>query len=120
MKLTGLVAMTMLVLLSLISTFPLLITAQTRVEERSANMEDHMAFTSKLAEQGEKLNTLERQHEAMARLPERMARMEERIDGLVRMVYAILGGVFTLLVKEAWNALRVVQRRRSPTGMSEA
>lgn len=119
MKIAGLVAITTLLLITLISTFPLLISAQSRMEDRSSNIQDHFSFTKELAEHGAKLDTLQRQHEAMVKMPERMARMEERIDGLVRMVYGILGGVFTLLAKEAWNAMRAVQRRRPTLGPEE-
>lgn len=119
MKIAGLVAITTLLLITLISTFPLLISAQSRMEDRSSNIQDHFSFTKELAEHGAKLDTLQRQHEAMVKMPERMARMEERIDGLVRMVYGILGGVFALLAKEAWNAMRAVQRRRPTLGPEE-
>jgi hypothetical protein len=56
----------------------------------------------------------------MVHVPERMARVEERLDNLVRMVYAILGGVFTLLLKELWGAMQAVRNRGKYSGMSSA
>ncbi len=112
MRLAGLVAITTLVLVTLVSALPQVIATQSRDGERSSNMEDHFSFTKELADHGAKLDILQRQHEAMARLPERLARVEERIDGLVKMVYAILGGVFALLLKEIWSAMRAIRGRR--------
>lgn len=75
-------------------------------------MEDHMSFTRELAEQGAKIDTLQKQHDAMAAVPEKLARVEERLDIMTRMVYAILGGVFMLLVKETLVALRSIRARK--------
>jgi hypothetical protein len=105
----------LLVLVTLATSFPLVVAAQSRMEDRSANMEDHLIFTRELAQQGAKLETLAQQHQTMIQVPERLARVEERLDNLVKMVYATLGGVFALLLKELWVAMTALRSRRSET-----
>jgi hypothetical protein len=119
-KLAILAGVTLVVLATLATSFPIVIAAQNQADDRpsSANVQDHMTFTREIAEQGTKLDLLSQQHEAMVHVPERMARVEERLDNLVRMVYAILGGVFTLLLKELWAAMQAVRNRGRYSGSS--
>ena len=111
MKLGGFVAVAVLVLVTLVSAFPQVVSRDGR-EGRSANTEDHMSYTRELAVHSAKLDVLKSQHDEMGNLPERMARIEERLDVLGRMVYAILGGIFALLAKEIWAAMRSLRSRK--------
>jgi hypothetical protein len=115
MKLIGLALVTTIVLVTLIQLFPAVLIAQasyhTPMDDR-ANVDDHMAFTRQLAEHGTKLEVLSQEYGTMIRVPEQIARLEERVDNLVRMVYALLGGVFALLIKELWATMRALGSRR--------
>ncbi len=112
MRLGGFAAITLLVLIVLVEAFPQV------VESRSSNIEDHMTFTRELATQAAQLDTLKSQYAAVADLPVRMARIEERLDIMVRMVWALLGGMFALLGKEAWAAMKALRSRRYANGDS--
>ena len=111
MKLGGFVAVAVLVLVTLVSAFPQVVSRDER-PGRSANTEDHMAYTRELAEHSAKLDVLKTQHDAMIAIPERIARIEERLDVLGRMVWSILGGIFALLTKEIWAAMRSLRSRK--------
>ena len=123
-KILMLAGATLLAFITLATSFPLVIASgsqgggQALVETRSSNMEDHLAFTRELAEQGTRLDVLAQQHAAMINLPERMARVEERLDNLVRMAYALLGGVFALLLKELWSSMQSIRSRKAYAGVA--
>jgi hypothetical protein len=116
-KLAILAGVTILVLATLATSFPIIVAAQNRVmerfssDERSSNIADHMTFTRELAEQGTKLELLAQQHQALMGVSEKVARIEERLDNVIRMVYAILGGVAGLLFKELWGAILATRNR---------
>jgi len=115
MRLGIFTAVSALVLMTLLSAFPQVITSSDR-----GNTADHMAFTRELADNAAKLDALKSQHDAMASqlsdVPIKIARIEERLDLLGRMVYAILGGIFALLAKEIWAAMQTIRSKRSANG----
>ena len=112
LKLASLAGVALLVLVTLATSFPLLVDAQGRIEERSANMDDHMIFTRDSAQQGAEINALQDQQRAMAEVPAKLARLEERIDNQSRMIYAILGGILALLLKELWGSIQSIRARK--------
>ena len=113
MRLGGFVAVAMLVLVTLASSF-----SQTFQRDKTyqqpvlaGNIEDHMAFTRELADHSAKLDALKNQHDAMADLPVRMARIEERLNVMQQMVWAILAGILGLIGKEVWSGIRALSGR---------
>ncbi len=108
MRLGALMAVTILVLVTLVSAFPQVVSTQ---DSARANIEDHMTFTRELAAQSVKLSNLEEQHRAMLGVPAQLAVMEERLTLYGRMILAILAAVFTLLAKEMWNTIKSVMTR---------
>ncbi len=120
MRLGALIAVVILVLVTLVDVFPQVIRSSdadaATAEGRSINMQDHMNFTRELAAQGTQLGVLKSQHDAMAGLPERIARIEERLDTLGRMIYATLGGILSLLLKEVWTGMKSLRSRRMSNG----
>lgn len=107
MRLGILIASAVLVLVTLVSAFPQTFSTQNDRD----NTADHMAFTRELADHSAKLDTLAKQHEAMAGLPERMVRIEERLDLMGRMIFAALAGIFALIGKEVWAGMRALRSR---------
>ena len=108
--------MAIIVLVVLVTSFSAIILqaqpeTQAQASESRINTEAHMVFTRQLAAQESLLATMHEQIAALSQIPERQARFEERLDNMVRMVYAILGGVFTLLVKEIGALFRYIKGR---------
>jgi hypothetical protein len=108
MRLGGLIAVVVLVLVTLVQAFP---QVQGDQVSSGSNIADHMGFNRELADHAAKLDTLKSQQSAVADLPVRMARIEERLDLLSRMIYSLLVGVFMLLARELWGALRFFRSR---------
>lgn len=113
MRLGIFVGVAALVLITLLSAFPQVVTSA----DQGSNTTEHLEFTREITETATKLDALQKQHEAMATqfstVPEKIARIEERLDLLGRMVWAILGGIFALLAKEIWGAMKIIRSRRT-------
>jgi hypothetical protein len=112
MRLGILLAVAALVLVTLVTAFPQVVDSRGR----SANTDDHMEYTRELAAYGVRLDALEKQQQTLISLPERMARIETRLDTFGWMIFAVLGGVFTLLSKEVWGAVKALNSRRVANG----
>lgn len=110
MKLAILIGVSVLVLATMATSFPVVIAAQGQAES-ATNVSDHMMFTREIAEQKAKLDVVRDQYQSMTGVPERIARVEERLVILVQMVYALLVGVFGLLFKELWGAMQTLRGR---------
>ena len=113
MRLGGLLAVLILVLVTLVQALPE--TFQASTQEARDNTRNHMAFTGQLAAHEAELGTLERQYNSVANLPERMARIEERLELMGKMMFAVLTGILALIGKEAWFALRSLRHPRNHT-----
>jgi hypothetical protein len=118
MRLLSAVAATVLVLVVLATTFPAAIVAQrgAYLTLDDYNTRDHIEFAKELAKQGADIEALRDQSKPMTLVPERVARIEERLDNIVKIVYAILGGVGALLLKELGWLLKTIKVRKGEAG----
>jgi hypothetical protein len=113
MRLSILFAVTALVVLTLVAAFPQVVGPGLQSQSSADNTREHLAFARELERNSTELANLKAEYNELRLLPERMARIEERLDLLNRMVYAVLGGILALLLKEMWLAFRSLNRSRN-------
>jgi len=113
MRLSILFAVTALVVLTLVAAFPQVVGPGLQSQSSADNTREHLAFARELERNSTELSNLKAEYNELRLLPERMARIEERLDLLNRMVYAVLGGILALLLKEMWLAFRSLNRSRN-------
>ena len=115
MKLTASAALGFWLFLQIFVSIPILISGQvSRESVERDNQEAHIRLIRELGDVGGRLKSTEEYVKELkeAHLRERTARLEVSIDTVIRLMWATLIGVFSLVTKEIYGLYKATLREK--------